>query len=96
MQVFPKGYCDVNRNAKGQETLDFGRAAVHMGTHLSFWPHHVEWWGTREETLDVVRFGAEILRHACAADVDWTIKNALAIKSSQIRGHHPRYVPAGA
>ena len=52
-------------------TTDFAaRVAVHFGTYLSFWPTRVAW-GSREQTLALVRLGVEVLTRVEAQDWRW-------------------------
>ena len=46
------------------------RLIIHFGTHLAFWPSRVGW-GSKEQTEEVVKFGAEVLRKGLRGSWKW-------------------------
>jgi Phosphotransferase enzyme family len=57
------------RKAKLSES-DLQRIVIQFGTHISFWPAHVNWAG-KEETAAIIKTGAEYLQRAMAKDWNW-------------------------
>ena len=84
LSAFLSGYCANTKQDEVSSSHEavksrkkfFFRAAIHMGTHLAFWPTRVSW-GTEEETAEVVKQGFEMLVRALAGDVEWFGRSCL-------------------
>ncbi|KAF2669039.1 kinase-like protein [Microthyrium microscopicum] len=73
-----KAFLEAYRKERGDHwTLsDKRRMAIHMGTHIAFWPTGVPW-GNEEETLECVKTGVEIIQHATDEHYEWLQKSVL-------------------